>query len=85
MSEHQIGDQPIEPHLKGTLLELARLIDLLLNPIGKLNGFILIAFPFEGREGRANYISNCDRSDVVILLKEQLARFEGQPEMKGQG
>ena len=31
----------------------------------------------------ANYISNADRADVVTLLKEQLARFEGQPEMKG--
>jgi len=40
-------------------------------------------FPFEGREGRCNYISNAAREDVLTLLKEQVARFEGQPEMKG--
>lgn len=40
-------------------------------------GFILILFPFVGREGKCNYISNAKREDVVQLLKDQLARFEG--------
>jgi hypothetical protein len=46
---------------------------------------VLLVFPFgEGEEGqRANYISNADREDVVTLLKEQIKRFEGQPEMTG--
>jgi hypothetical protein len=30
-----------------------------------------------------NYISNARREDVIMLLKEQLARFEGQPEVSG--
>jgi hypothetical protein len=46
-------------------------------------GFCLMVFPFDGFDGRANYISNAERADIVILLKEQLRRFEGQPEMKG--
>jgi hypothetical protein len=42
-----------------------------------------MVFPFADFDGRANYISNAKREDIVVLLKEQLARFQGQPEMKG--
>ena len=42
-----------------------------------------MVFPFEGFEGRANYISNASRKDIIVLLKEQLARFQGQPDIKG--
>jgi len=41
-------------------------------------------FPFDTPEGaRTNYISNADRRDIVVALKEIVARFEGQPELKG--
>lgn len=34
--------------------------------------------------GRCNYISNgVDRKDVVTLMKEQIKRFEGQPDVTG--
>jgi hypothetical protein len=33
--------------------------------------------------GRVNYISNGGRADVVTMLKEITARFEGQAEAKG--
>jgi hypothetical protein len=52
-------------------------------------GFVLMVFPFTqadgtGTDGRCNYISNgANRADVVTLMKEMIARFEGQPEMKG--
>lgn len=47
-------------------------------------GFILLVFEYGEQEGRCNYISNgADRKDVVTLMKEQIKRFEGQPEMKG--
>jgi hypothetical protein len=42
-----------------------------------------MVFNFGDGPGRANYISNANRDDVVTLLKEQIKRFEGQPEMKG--
>jgi hypothetical protein len=43
-----------------------------------------MVFPFEGFDGRCNYISNgADRRDIVLLMKEMIARFEGQPEVKG--
>jgi len=82
----QLGDAPIDPKLHKLMNALAHGIDELLNgkpPTTKTNGFILMIFPFEDHEGRCNYISNAHREDVVTMLKEQVARFEGQAEMKG--
>jgi hypothetical protein len=84
---HQLGDAPIEPKLHDMMNELARKLDVFFNLDLKGDqreiGFVLLVFPFEGHEGRANYISNAKREDVVVMLKEQLARFEGQPEQGG--
>ena len=78
-----IGDAPIEPAYRQEMNELARAIDVMFNgnKTGKERGvgFCLLLFNFGEGPGRANYISNANRSDVVTLLKEQLARFEGQP------
>ena len=82
----RLGDAPIDPELHKLMNALAHGIDELLNgkpPTTKTNGFILMIFPFEDHEGRCNYISNAHREDVVTMLKEQVARFEGQAEMKG--
>ena len=84
---NKLGDAPIEARLREIMNRLAKGMDEILNGDAKgdarQNGFILLVFPFEGHEGRANYISNASRKDVVVMLKEQLARLEGQPEMKG--
>jgi len=83
----RIGDAPIEPKLIELLNRTASGLDKIFNGdakgADKKTGFLLLVFPFEGREGRCNYISNAAREDVLTLLKEQVARFEGQPEMKG--
>jgi hypothetical protein len=87
----RLGDAPIENHLETVMGALAQGVDEILNgPRSKItgdryvqNGFILMVFPFEGHEGRCNYVSNARREDIVILLKEQLARFEGQPDIRG--
>jgi hypothetical protein len=51
------------------------------NPV---NGFVLLVFPFGEIAGaRTNYVSNCNRDDIVVALKEILARFEGQAEVSG--
>ena len=50
----------------------------------KKNGFILLVFPFDGPEGqRTNYVSNGKREDIIVALKEIVARFEGQPQQSG--
>jgi hypothetical protein len=82
-----IGDAPIEPRLVEKMNRVARVLDILFNGNAKgddrKNGFVLLVFPFEGHEGRCNYISNADRDDVVVMLKEQIKRFEGQPDITG--
>jgi len=85
---HTLGDAPIQPEYIEQMNAVARAINELFNgdaPVGKRKtGFVLLVFPFDGHDGRCNYISNgADRRDVVTLMKEQIARFEGQPEVKG--
>ena len=53
-------------------------------PNSRQNGFVLLVFPFGAEEGRrTNYVSNGDRHDILTALKEIVARFEGQPELRG--
>ena len=82
-----LGDAPIEPKLHEVMNDLAQLVDMALNGEAptkqRKNGFILMCFPFDGHDGRYNYNRNDNREDVVVLLKEQLKRFEGQPEVSG--
>ncbi|HEX2242709.1 MAG TPA: hypothetical protein VHK27_05565 [Gammaproteobacteria bacterium] len=80
-----IGDGPIEPEFKDKMNAIAGALDDMFNgnPAERLGkprtvGFILLTFKF-GEQGRCNYISNADRKDVITLLKEQLAYFEGMP------
>ena len=47
-------------------------------------GLVLWVFPYHDHDGRVNYISNgADRKDIIVMMKELIARFEGQPEIKG--
>ena len=84
MDKHQLGDQPIEPKLYEFMNAYADVLDESINPGLKPGdkrefGFILMIFPFGMPDnGRVNYISNADRKDVLIMLKEQVARFEGR-------
>ena len=85
--KHELGDAPIEPEYIEKMNAIASALNELFNGDAKgparKTGFVLMVFPF-GSEGRCNYISNgADRKDVVTLMKEMIARFEGQPEMGG--
>lgn len=65
---------------------MAKGLDEILNgPVRpKKNGFVLLVFPFDGPEGqRTNYVSNGQRQDIIVALKEMIARFEGQPHQIG--
>ena len=99
MRKYTLGDGPIEAQYKEEMATIARSLDVAFNgeraanlpglPIGtsgqpRKTGFVLMVFPFDGFDGRCNYISNgADRKDIVILMKEMIARFEGQPEVSG--
>lgn len=65
---------------------LASGIDEILNgnALPKKNGFVVLVFPFDQVDGsRTNYVSNCDRKDIIAALKEVTARFEGSPHQTG--
>lgn len=86
-AEHRLGDAPIETAHHKQMNELAGALDELFNGEKHGNdrevGFVLLVFPF-GESGRTNFISNgADRRDLIVLFKEMIARFEGQPETKG--
>ncbi|PYB71302.1 hypothetical protein [Rhizobium wuzhouense] len=71
---------------KDVMKAIASAIDETVNPKGspKSVGFVVLLFPFDGQPGnRVDYISNGNREDVVVALKEMVARFEGQPRQIG--
>ncbi|BBK37734.1 hypothetical protein STAQ_28120 [Allostella sp. ATCC 35155] len=84
----RLGDGPIQPEFLAEMNAVASAIDVTFNgttrgPDRKV-GFVLLCFPFGATDGRCNFISNgADRRDLIALFKEMIARFEGQPEMKG--
>jgi hypothetical protein len=84
-----LGDAPIQDKYRQQMQAMAATLDEFLNGDAKganrEAGFVLLVFPFGNvGDGRCNFISNgADRRDVVTLMKEMIARFEGQPEVSG--
>lgn len=84
---NELGDGPIQEEYYAKMNGLARALDEVFNGDKKgqdrETGFVLMVFKM-GEESRCNYISNgADRKDIVVLMKEMIARFEGQPEVSG--
>jgi hypothetical protein len=94
--QQTLGDAPIETDYREQMNSMAQYLDRFFNgpapdaPGGRKTGFVLLVFPLDDHAGRCNYISNGRREDVVVLLRdvvvllrEQLARFEGSPDVSG--
>lgn len=84
--KHGLGDAPIEGRYRGDMNAVAVALDEIFNGDARgsdrKTGFVLLVFPFGSVDGRCNYISNgADRRDIVVMMKEQIKRFEGQPEV----
>lgn len=87
--EDRLGDAPIEGQYHAQMTAMMRAMDEFIN--GDLKGgerhtgIVILMFPFgEAESGRTNFMSNgANRRDVVTLMKEMIARFEGQPEVEG--
>ena len=82
--------EPVDAKYREQMNQIARSLDTAFNgdKRGKdrTTGFVLLMFPFNTSVGaRTNYISNAVRTDIVVALKEIVARFEGQPEIEGHG
>jgi hypothetical protein len=79
-------DEEISVKYRAAMNALARDLDAILN--GGRKGedrnvcFVLLVGDFN-HSSRINYISNGNRPDIINMLKEITARFEGQPEQKG--
>lgn len=84
----RLGDAPIDPEYHATMTTIAKVLDEAFNGTdrgkARQTGFVLLVFPFGEKEGRCNYISNgADRRDVMTLMREQIARFQGSPDQTG--
>lgn len=88
MTDHTLGDAPIQEEYYDKMQAMAAALDEFLNGDAKgkdrETGFVVLVFPFgDDPKSRCNFISNgADRKDIVSLFKEMIARFEGQPETK---
>src|SRR4051812_27541425 len=86
-----LGDAPIADEYRQKMNVIASILDEGFNGLAKgeerKTGFVLLVFPFNddgSASDRCNFISNgADRKDIVVLFKEMIARFEGQPDMRG--
>lgn len=78
-------EQPIEPVLAKLMNDIGLIIGGALKATvkdtGEQYGFALFMFNMKGGDSsRMNYISNCDREDMLASLKEFIARVEGRYE-----
>ena len=78
-------EQPIEPVLRALMNDIGRMIGGALKETvkntGEEYGFALLMFGTKGDESsRMNYVSNCQREDMLVALKEFIARNEGRYE-----
>jgi hypothetical protein len=78
---------PIAAEQRGLMNHIARTLDVAFNgdpptppkTYERKVGFVLFSFNFgQIDNGRVNYISNADRADMIVAVKEWLARAEGR-------
>jgi hypothetical protein len=89
MNKHELGDAPNDPRFREAMVYAMEQLDILFNQGKKAPhktvGIVMLVFPYGDQEGRCNYISNgADRRDICTMFREQIKRFEGQPEMKSE-
>jgi len=71
---------PIQAEHRDMMNAIAKSLDDIFNPgeTRKVAFVILTAKMGDYEGGRVNYISNGDRADIVTMMKELIARFEGR-------
>lgn len=82
--------KPSEMLNREALQALALSLDTILNgkksvleidqsPLPRLNGFVLMVFPFGSADAKCHYVSNgASREDIIRLFKEQLKQLTAQ-------
>ena len=85
----RLGDGPIQQEYHDLMNSVAQGLDKIFNGnntgADKKTGWVLMVYSYsEAENGSCNYISNsASRRDLVVLMKEMIARFEGQPKISG--
>jgi len=84
----RLGDAPVEAEYHERMTAIMHALDEFLNGVAlgtaRQTGIVVMMFPYGETTGRCNYMSNgANRQDIITLMKEMIARFEGQPEIKG--
>lgn len=87
---NRYSDLPIDPDFRAKMIDAARALEGSFNGAARGDdrsvGFVLLVFPFGAGKGQCNCVSNgAGRKDAVMLMKEMIALFEGQPEASGHG
>jgi len=67
----RLGDAPIEDRYREQMNAIAQALD------DAFNGSRI------GGKRKTGFVLLVDRRDIVTLFKEQIKRFEGQPDVKG--
>lgn len=88
MPNPALGDGPNDPRYAELMVAAMSAVDEAFNgPLkgkDKKVGIVMLIFEYGEASGRCNYISNgANRRDIAVMLREQAARFEGQPEITG--
>ena len=88
MKPQRLGDGPIQSDYREKMNAVMKTLDQFMNGdehgTEREVGIVVLMFPFGASDGRCNFISNgADRSDLLVLFKEMISRFEGQPQIKG--
>lgn len=85
----RLGDGPVQEEYREKMIAIVSALDDTFNGDKRGHdkdvGFVLLVFPYGDKDGsRCNFMSNgAERDDIVVLMKEMIARFEGQPEVRG--
>lgn len=84
----KLGDGPVDEKYYEQMTAIMATLDEFLNGDAKgpdkPTGIVVLMFPYGNTTGRCNFMSNgASRKNLVVLMKEMIARFEGQPEIKG--
>jgi hypothetical protein len=74
---------PIDKKYMALMNKMAQIVDKVFNGDrtgeDRTTGFVLLIFPFgDAQQDRINYISNGERKDIIVAMKELIAIFEGR-------
>lgn len=70
---------PVQEEYRKSMRAIMETLDHYLNGSHRprVTGIAILMFSLEGAQDRVNYMSNCDRKDMLVAMKEFIARAEG--------